>query len=88
MSALGLMADLFLFSGTTTRPQEKISPYTLRVFLGEGVFLFDLGPYFGRDDVTDDVILESSECLGKFGKCNSNCAAGRKIFSILKRVWR
>ena len=30
--------------------------------------MFDLGPYFGRDDVTDDVIIESSECLGKFRK--------------------
>ena len=27
--------------------------------------MFDLGPYFGRDDVTDDVIIES---LGKFRK--------------------
>ena len=33
--------------------------------------MFDLGPYFGRDDVTDDVIIESSECLGKFCKCIS-----------------
>ena len=40
------------------------------MFLG-GVFLIDLGPYFGRDDVTDDVIIESSEYLGKFRKCIS-----------------
>ena len=31
--------------------------------------MIDLGPYFGRDDVTDDVIIESSECSGKFRKC-------------------
>ena len=35
------------------------------------MFLIDLGPYFGRDDVTDDVIIESSEDLGKFRKCIS-----------------
>ena len=33
-----------------------------------GVFLIYLGPNFGRDDVTDDVIIESSECSGKFRK--------------------
>ena len=33
--------------------------------------MLDLGPYFGRDDVTDDVIIESLECLGKFRKCIS-----------------
>ena len=32
------------------------------------MFLIDLGQYFGRDDVTDDVIIESSECSGKFRK--------------------
>ena len=33
--------------------------------------MFDLSLYFGRDDFTDDVIIECSECVGKFRKCIS-----------------
>ena len=35
------------------------------------MFLFNLGAYFGCKDVTDDVIIESSECFLNFRKCIS-----------------
>ena len=42
-----------------------------------------LGAYFGRDDVTDDVIIENSECSENFRNCISVTLSQRfgQIFS-------
>ena len=70
VTALGLMPIIFYHQELLPDEKKRFHQIPFMCFRG-GAFLFDLGPYFGRDDVTDDVIIESSECLGKFCKCIS-----------------
>ena len=89
MTTIGVMPMLFFLSlGSTIRPKEKLTPDTLHMFSGGGMFV--LGTFFTDNNVTDDAILENSETWGKFRKSISvtlprGCSPKFRPFAVTKK---